>query len=221
MSIGWRRLLAEGLGTFGLVFAGCGAVVANELSGGAVTHVGVSIVFGAIVMMMIVAFGPISGAHINPAVTIALWAARQFEAREVVPFILAQCAGALAAAATLRRLYPEATTLGATLPIGGVGSAFAMEVLLTTILMLVIMACAVGHQLSAFFAGLTIGATVALCALFGGPLTGASMNPARSLGPAVVSGDVSILWLYCAAPVLGALVAVFLYTLIWAETVVD
>lgn len=221
MSIGWRRLLAEGLGTFGLVFAGCGAVVANELSGGAVTHVGVSIVFGAIVMMMIVAFGPISGAHINPAVTIALWAARQFEAREVVPFILAQCAGALAAAATLRRLYPEATTLGATLPIGGVGSAFAMEVLLTTILMLVIMACAVGHQLSAFFAGLTIGATVALCALFGGPLTGASMNPARSLGPAVVSGDVSVLWLYCAAPVLGALVAVFLYTLIWAETVVD
>ena len=187
MSIGWRRLLAEGLGTFGLVFAGCGAVVANELSGGAVTHVGVSIVFGAIVMMMIVAFGPISGAHINPAVTIALWAARQFEAREI----------------------------------GGVGPAFAMEVLLTTILMLVIMACAVGHQLSAFFAGLTIGATVALCALFGGPLTGASMNPARSLGPAVVSGDVSVLWLYCAAPVLGALVAVFLYKLLWAETVVD
>ena len=221
MNIGWRRLLAEGLGTFGLVFAGCGAVVANELSGGAVTHVGVSIVFGAIVMMMIVAFGPISGAHINPAVTIALWAARQFEAREVVPFILAQCAGALAAAATLRTLYPEATTLGATLPIGGVGPAFAMEVLLTTILMLVIMACAVGHQLSAFFAGLTIGATVALCALFGGPLTGASMNPARSLGPAVVSGDVSVLWLYCAAPVLGALLAVFLYRLLWAETVVD
>lgn len=221
MNIGWRRLLAEGLGTFGLVFAGCGAVVANELSGGAVTHVGVSIVFGAIVMMMIVAFGPISGAHINPAVTIALWAARQFEAREVVPFILAQCAGALAAAATLRTLYPEATTLGATLPIGGVGPAFAMEVLLTTILMLVIMACAVGHQLSAFFAGLTIGATVALCALFGGPLTGASMNPARSLGPAVVSGDVSVLWLYCAAPVLGALFAVFLYRLLWAETAVD
>ena len=216
-----RRLAAEFLGTYGLVVAGCGAVVANDLSGGAVTHLGISIVFGAIVMMMIVAFGPISGAHINPAVTIALWAARQFEAREVVPFILAQCAGALAAAATLRRLYPEATTLGATLPIGGVGSAFAMEVLLTTILMLVIMACAVGHQLSAFFAGLTIGATVALCALFGGPLTGASMNPARSLGPAVVSGDVSVLWLYCAAPVLGALVAVFLYTLIWAETVVD
>lgn len=221
MNIGWRRLLAEGLGTFGLVFAGCGAVVANELSGGAVTHVGVSIVFGAIVMMMIVAFGPISGAHINPAVTIAFWAARQFEAREVVPFILAQCLGALAAAATLRGLYPEATTLGATLPIGGVGPAFAMEVLLTTILMLVIMACAVGHQLSAFFAGLTIGGTVALCALFGGPLTGASMNPARSLGPAVVSGDVSVLWLYCAAPVLGALVAVFLHRLIWAETAVD
>ncbi|MCR9094311.1 MAG: aquaporin [bacterium] len=221
MNVRVRRLLAELLGTFGLVFAGCGAVVANDLSGGAVTHMGISIVFGAIVMMMVVAFGPISGAHINPAVTIAFWAAKEFEAREVVPFILAQCVGALAGAATLRGLYPEATTLGATLPIGGLGPAFAMEVLLTTILMLVIMACAIGHKLSAFFAGLTIGATVALCALFGGPLTGASMNPARSLGPAVVSGDVSVLWLYCAAPVLGALAAVFLHRVVWADTSLD
>ena len=111
--------------------------------------------------------------------------------------------------------------MGATLPIGGLGPAFAMEVLLTMILMFVIMACAVGHRLSSFFAGLTIGGTVALCAIFGGPLTGASMNPARSLGPALVSGDVSVLWLYCAAPVVGALVAVFLYRAIWADTAVD
>ncbi len=221
MSRGLRRLAAEGLGTFGLVFAGCGAVVANELSGGAVTHVGVSIVFGAIVMMMVVAFGPISGAHINPAVTIAFWAAREFPGRDVLPFVGAQCVGALAAAGVLRALYPEASTLGATLPIGGAAPAFAMEVLLTTILMLVIMACAVGHKLTAFAAGLTIGGTVALCALFGGPLTGASMNPARSLGPAVVSGDVSVLWLYCVAPILGALLAVFLHRSVWAGTSVD
>lgn len=216
-----RRLLAEALGTFGLVFAGTGAAVANDLSGGAVTHVGISIVFGAIVMMMVVAFGPISGAHINPAVTIALWAGREFEGREVIPFILSQCVGAVAASAVLRGLYPEAGTLGATVPIGGAGPAFVMEVLLTTILMLVIMACAVGHKLTAFAAGLTIGGTVALCALFGGPLTGASMNPARSLGPALVSGELSHLWLYCTAPIVGALLAVGLYHAIWAGTTVE
>ena len=216
-----RRLMAEALGTFGLVFAGTGAVVANDLSGGAVTHVGVSIVFGAIVMMMVVAFGPISGAHINPAVTIAFWAGREFEGREVLPFIASQCAGAIAASAVLRGLYPEATTLGATVPIGGVGPAFAMEVLLTTILMLVIMACAVGHKLTAFAAGLTIGGAVALCALFGGPLTGASMNPARSLGPALVSGELSYIWLYWAAPITGALLAVGLYRAIWAGRTVE
>jgi len=221
MSEGVRRLLAEAIGTFGLVFAGTGAAVANDLSGGAVTHVGISIVFGAIVMMMVVAFGPISGAHINPAVTIAFWAGREFEGREVGPFILAQCLGALAASAVLRGLYPEAGTLGETLPIGALGPAFVMEVLLTMILMTVILACAVGHKLTAFAAGLTIGGTVALCALFGGPLTGASMNPARSLGPAVVAGDVSVLWLYWAAPILGALLAVGLYRLIWAGRTVE
>ena len=216
-----RRWLAEMLGTFGLVLAGTGAVVANELSAGAVTHVGIALAFGAIVMMMIIAFGPVSGAHLNPAVTLGFWAAREFEASEVPPYVLCQCLGALAASATLRFLYPESTTLGATLPIGAPGPAFAMEVLLTILLMFVVLACVVGHRLTAFAAGLTIGGTVALCALFGGPLTGASMNPARSLGPAVVSGEMEWLWLYFAAPIAGALAAVGLYRFVWAGTTVD
>ncbi len=216
-----RRYVAESLGTFALVFAGTGAVVADALSGGAVTQVGISIVFGAIVMMMVVAFGPISGAHINPAVTIALWAAREFEGREVVPYILSQCVGAIAASGLLLWMYPATPTLGQTLPIGAAAPAFVMEVFLTTLLMLVILACAVGHRLTAFFAGLTIGGAVTLCALFGGPLTGASMNPARSLGPALVSGDLSTLWLYWAAPITGALLAVGLYRVLWAETTIE
>ena len=216
-----RRYVAESLGTFALVFAGTGAVVADALSGGAVTQVGISIVFGAIVMMMVVAFGPISGAHINPAVTIALWAAREFEGREVVPYIISQCVGAIVASGLLLWMYPTTPTLGQTLPIGAAAPAFVMEVFLTTLLMLVILACAVGHRLTTFFAGLTIGGAVTLCALFGGPLTGASMNPARSLGPALVSGDLSTLWLYWAAPITGALLAVGLYRVLWAETTIE
>ena len=216
-----RRYVAESLGTFALVFAGTGAVVADALSGGAVTQVGISIVFGAIVMMMVVAFGPISGAHINPAVTIALWAAREFEGREVVPYIISQCVGAIVASGLLLWMYPTTPTLGPTLPIGAAAPAFVMEVFLTTLLMLVILACAVGHRLTTFFAGLTIGGAVMLCALFGGPLTGASMNPARSLGPALVSGDLSTLWLYWAAPITGALLAVGLYRVLWAETTIE
>ena len=216
-----RCYVAESLGTFALVFAGTGAVVADALSGGAVTQVGISIVFGAIVMMMVVAFGPISGAHINPAVTVAFWVAREFEGREVVPYILSQCVGAIAASGLLLWMYPTTPTLGQTLPIGAAAPAFVMEVFLTTLLMLVILACAVGHRLTAFFSGLTIGGAVMLCALFGGPLTGASMNPARSLGPALVSGDLSTLWLYWAAPITGALLAVGLYRALWAETTIE
>lgn len=216
-----RRYVAEALGTFGLVFAGTGAVVANELAAGAVTHVGVSIVFGAIVMMMVVVFGPISGAHINPAVTVAFACARELAWNEVLPYVASQCVGAVVASGLLRLLYPEATTLGETLPIGAAAPAFAMEFLLTAILMSVILACAVGHRLAAFAAGLTIGGTVALCALFAGPLTGASMNPARSLGPALVAGHLDVLWLYVLAPIAGAIAAVYLHRFAWRGVQID
>lgn len=210
-----QRCVAEGLGTFGLVFAGCGAVVANELSGGAVTHVGVSATFGWIVAAMIVLFGPVSGAHLNPAVSLGFWMAGELEGRDVPAFVASQCLGALVASASLAFLYPAATQLGVTQPIGAVLPAFVMEVLLTMILMSVILACAVGHALPAFAAALMIGGTVGLCALFGGPLTGASMNPARSLGPALVSGQIGALWLYLTAPPLGAALAVWLYQFVW------
>jgi aquaporin NIP len=202
-----RRLAAELLGTFALVFAGCGAVVADQLSGGAVGGVGISLTFGLVVMVMIYAVGDVSGAHLNPAVTVGFWAARRFPAALVAPYAAAQVAGALAAAFALRWVAPG-TTLGVTRPAVPLPAAFALEVLLTFLLMFVILTVSTGSREQGPDAGMAVGAVIALEALFAGPLTGASMNPARSLGPALASGHLEALWLYLVAPVLGAALGV-------------
>jgi MIP family channel proteins len=209
----WACALAEGLGTFGLVFAGCGAIMIDTLSHGQITHVGVGLVFGLIITVMIYAFGHISGAHFNPAVTLAFVVARHFPVRRLGLYWGAQCAGAILAALCLRLLLGNVAALGTTLPVGSGGAwqSFILETLLTFFLMLVIMAMATDTRAVGQAAALAIGATVALEALFAGPISGASMNPARSLGPALVSGTWSAQWVYVSAPFLGAIVGALLY----------
>jgi aquaporin Z len=201
------RLIGEAVGTFALVLAGTGAIVADDAVGG-VTHVGVALTFGLVVAAMIYAFGDVSGAHINPAVTLAFFAARRFEGRLVVPYVLAQLGGALAGSATVSLLFPPHPTLGATLPSGAVWPSFVLEVVLTFLLMLVILRVSSGARETGIMAGVAIGGFVALAALFAGPISGASMNPARSLGPAVLSGQLAALPIYLIAPAIGALLAI-------------
>ena len=203
-----KRLLSEFLGTFTLVFAGTGAIVINQASGGVIGHAGIALVFGLVVMAMIHTFGDVSGAHFNPAVTLGFTAAGRFPRREVVPFIASQLAGAFAASGLLKILFPDSATLGATLPAGSVMQSFILEIILTSILMLVILSVSTGAKEKGVTAGITIGAVIALEAMFAGPVCGASMNPARSLAPAIVSGNFQHLWLYPLATILGALIAV-------------
>ncbi len=202
-----NRYAAEVLGTFALVFAGCGAAIVNETHGGALGHVGVSLVFGLVVMAMIYSVGNISGAHLNPAVTLGFMFSGRFGRRSVPAYIVSQMIGALAAAALLRLFFPEHGSLGATLPGIGLLRAFAMETLLSFLLMFVILNVSTGHMEKGIMAGVAIGGTIALEALVGGPLTGASMNPARSLAPALLSGHLEHLWIYLTAPILGTFLA--------------
>ena len=203
-----KKCGAEFIGTFALVFAGTGAIVINETSDGAITHVGIALTFGLIVLAMIYTIGDISGAHINPAVSLGFFAARRFPLRKVVPYFLSQCAGAFAGSAILRFLFPQNATLGATQPAGSATQSFFLEVILTAILMFVILSVSTGAAEKGITAGIAIGAVIALEAMFAGPISGASMNPARSLAPAVVSQHLSSLWIYLVAPAIGALLAV-------------
>lgn len=203
-----KKYLAEVIGTFALVFCGTGAIIINQESGGVVTHVGVAITFGLIVASMIYAVGDISGAHLNPAVTIAFWVAKAFPAKEILPYVISQTLGAFIASATLKYLFPENDLLGSTIPSGLPMQSFILEVILTFLLMFVILSVAKGSKEQGMFAGLAIGAVVGLEAMFAGPICGASMNPIRSLAPAIVSGHMEHLWVYLSAPVIGAIFAV-------------
>jgi aquaporin Z len=202
-----NKLLSEFIGTFALVFAGTGAIVINHASGGAITHPGIALTFGLIILAMIYTFGDVSGAHFNPAVTIAFAAARRFAWREVPGYVGAQILGALAASVLMRLLFPADSLLGATTPAGPPMQSFVLEVVLTFLLMLVILSVSTGAKEKGITAGIAIGAVIALEAMFAGPISGASMNPARSIGPALVSGHLGHLWVYIAAPFLGALLA--------------
>jgi aquaporin NIP len=203
-----KKLVAEFLGTFCLVFAGTGAIVIDAVSGGAVSHVGVALTFGLIVLAMIYTVGDISGAHINPAVTVAFFAARRFGGGSVLPYVASQCAGALVASIALRFLFPQSPTLGATAPAGSAMQSFVLEIILTALLMFVILGVSTGAREKGITAGIAVGAVIALEAMFAGPICGASMNPARSLAPALVGGNTVALWIYLVAPILGALLAV-------------
>jgi aquaporin Z len=206
-----RSLLAEFFGTFALVFCGTGAIVINAVQGGAITHVGIALTFGLIVLALIYALGDISGCHLNPAVTTGFWLAGRFPLPQVGPYIVSQCAGALTASLLLRLLFPTATTLGATLPAGPGWQSFVLELILTFLLMVVILCVSTGAKEKGIMAGVAVGAVIALEAMFAGPVCGASMNPARSLAPAVVSGQVAELWIYLLAPVVGAALGVALF----------
>ncbi|MFI5204229.1 MAG: MIP/aquaporin family protein [Flavobacteriales bacterium] len=200
-----RKYTAEFLATFILVFCGTGAIIINDISHGQIGHAGIATVFGLVVMAMIYSFGEISGAHMNPAVSIAFWISGRFPGKSVVPYVISQLLGAFLASAVWYILYPDHKTLGATLPAGTLLQTFVLEVILTFILMLVIMQVSTGSKETGTMAGLAIGAVVWLEAMFAGPVTGASMNPARSLAPAVFSGETEQLWIYIAAPLLGAI----------------
>ena len=203
-----RKCVAEIIGTYILIFCGTGAVIIDEQTNGAITHAGIAITFGLVVMSLIYALGDISGAHMNPAVTIAFTIAKRFPASNLLPYVFSQVAGAILASLTLKMLFPANEFLGATIPSGTYWQSFVLECLLTFFLMLVIINVATGSKEVGMFAGLAIGSVVLLEAMFAGPICGASMNPARSIGPGLVSNHLQSLWIYIAAPIIGAAAAI-------------
>lgn len=215
-----RKYIAELIGTFILVFCGTGAMIIDQQTGGAVTHVGVSITWGLAVMSLIYSIGSVSGCHINPAVSIAFALAGRFKVRLLPGYIISQVAGALLASFTLKLLFPTSVLLGATMPAGSETQSFILELFLTFFLMLVIMSVAHGNKERGQFAGIAIGAVVGLEAMFAGPVCGASMNPARSLAPAIISGHLEHLWLYLVAPIAGAALAIPVWKYITSAEVI-
>jgi aquaporin Z len=209
-----KKYLAEFIGTFSMVFCGTGAIIINEVTNGEVTHIGVAITFGLIVLAMIYSLGHISGAHINPSVTIGFALAKKFPWKEVFPYVVFQLAGGFLASIFLKLLFPENIFLGTTEPSGTVIQSFLLEIILTFFLMFVILHVSEGPKEQGILAGIAIASVVLLEAMFAGPITGASMNPARSIAPAVISGHVSYLWIYIVAPITGASIAVLAYGVI-------
>lgn len=203
-----KKYIAELIGTFALVFAGTGAIVVNDVSGGAVSHVGVALTFGFVVMAMIYALDDVSGAHLNPAVTIGFCVARRLPVREGALYVVSQFAGGILASGVLRILFEGHPTLGATIPAGSPAQSFALEIILTFFLMFVILNVSAGAKEKGVMTGVVVGAVVAFGALFAGPVSGASMNPARSLAPALMAGRIEHVWIYMLAPVIGVGLAV-------------
>ena len=208
-----KKYWAEFLGTFMMVFTGTGAIIINDLYG-SVSHLGIGLTFGLVVMAVIYSIGSISGAHINPAVSIAFWVSKRFETKEVLPYIGFQLLGAFLASLFLKVMFPEHKFLGSTVPVDGWQQSFVLEFILTFILMFVILLLSKGSKEVGVMTGLVIGSVVALEAIFAGPVSGASMNPARSIAPAVVSGHLTHLWLYVVATTLGAIASVYAVKLI-------
>jgi aquaporin Z len=216
-----RKYFAEILGTFAMVFAGTGAIVIDSITGGAVTHVGIALTFGLIVMAMIYAVGDVSGAHLNPAVTIGFYVAGRLRGARVIPYVVSQFLGAALASLSLLMLFGNHASLGATLPAGSAAQSFVLEAILTGLLMFVVLCVSTGSKEMGAIAGIAVGGVIGLEALFAGPISGASMNPIRSLAPALVSGNHRAIWAYVAGPILGAVVAVPLWRAIRGDCDVD
>ncbi len=209
-----QKLLAEFLGTFILVFAGTGAAVVNTVTHGAIGHAGIALTFGLVVLALIYTFGDISGAHLNPAVTLGFATAGRFSWNQVLPYIGAQTFGAVAASGLLKYLFPDGGTLGATLPAGSASQSFILEIVLTWFLMQTVLSVSTGAKEKGITAGIAVGSVIAVEAMFAGPICGASMNPARSFAPALVSGHLASLWIYLLAPCIGAVIAVPLHRIL-------
>lgn len=215
----YRKYLSEIVGTFSLVFCGTGAIIINQESGGAVSHVGIAMTFGLIVSAMIFALGDVSGAHLNPAVTLSFAVAKRFPFKEVIPYIIAQSIGGFAASFLLKGCFPDNELLGATMPAGSEMQSFILEVVLTFILVMVIFNVSTGAKEKGITAAIAIGGVVGLEAMFAGPICGASMNPIRSISPAIVSMHTEHLWVYITAPVIGALLGVFIHQILYKKEI--